>query len=55
MITKLTKAQKEELREMDEEEIIYFWNIFNEEEMYYLALLGSYTAQQMSSIYKKNN
>ena len=55
MITKLTKAQKEELREMDEEEIIYSWSIFNEQEMYYLALLGSYTAQEMSSIYNKNH
>ena len=55
MITKLTKARKEELREMDEEEIIYLWNIFNEQEMYYLALLGSFTAQEMSSIYNKNN
>jgi hypothetical protein len=55
MITKLSKSRKAELREMDEEEIIYFWSMFNEQEMYYLALLGSYTAQQMSSIYNKNN
>ena len=55
MRIKLSKARKEELREMDEEEIINFWSIFDEQEMYYLALLGSFTAQEMSSIYNKNN
>ena len=55
MITKLTKARKEELREWDEEDIIYFWSIFDEQEMYYLALLGSYTAQEMSSIFNENH
>lgn len=52
MITKLTKARREELKQMDEDYILYFIMFFNHVEVNYLAKLGSPIAQEYKSQFK---